>query len=111
MSLPKASSVGGQHSDGDTGILRDAGPSVMAGREFTDRDDADAPRVVIVNQRLARHAWGSENTGGTAPDSRLQRGLYPYEVVGVVRDSRYHGPRSEPTPEIFIPHSQNPYSS
>ena len=38
-----------------------------------------------------------------------QRGPYPYEVVGVVRDARYDGPRSEPVPEIFIPHSQNPY--
>ena len=38
-----------------------------------------------------------------------QRGPYPYEVVGVVRDARHDGPRSEPVPEIFIPHSQNPY--
>jgi len=37
-----------------------------------------------------------------------QRGPYPYEVVGVVRDAR-DGPRSEPSPEIFIPHAQNPY--
>ena len=38
-----------------------------------------------------------------------QRGPYPYEVVGVVRDARADGPRSEPVPEIFIPHAQNPY--
>jgi putative ABC transport system permease protein len=30
-------------------------------------------------------------------------------VVGVVRDARYDGPRSDPAPEIFIPHAQNPY--
>jgi len=30
-------------------------------------------------------------------------------VVGVVRDARYRGPRSDPAPEIFIPHAQNPY--
>jgi putative ABC transport system permease protein len=29
--------------------------------------------------------------------------------VGVVRDARYRGPRSEPAPELFIPHAQNPY--
>jgi putative ABC transport system permease protein len=26
-----------------------------------------------------------------------------------VRDARYRGPRSNPAPEIFIPHAQNPY--
>jgi hypothetical protein len=38
-----------------------------------------------------------------------QRGSYPDEVVGMVRDARDDGPRSEPLPEILIPHSQNPY--
>ena len=27
----------------------------------------------------------------------------------MVRDARFDGPRSEPVPEIFIPHAQNPY--
>ena len=82
---------------------------LMAGREFTDRDDADAPRVVIVNQKLARQTWGTENPVGRHLILDYQRGPYPYEVVGVVRDARDEGPRSEPVPEIFIPHSQNPY--
>ena len=82
---------------------------MVAGRDFTDRDDADAPRVVIVNQKLARNAWGTENPVGRNLILDYQRGPYPYEVVGVVRDARHDGPRSEPGPEIFIPHSQNPY--
>ncbi|HYN06172.1 MAG TPA: ABC transporter permease [Vicinamibacterales bacterium] len=82
---------------------------LIAGREFTDRDDADAPRVVIINQKLARNAWGTENPVGRHLILDYQRGPYPYEVVGVVRDARFDGPRSEPVPEIFIPHSQNPY--
>ena len=81
----------------------------MAGREFTDGDDADAPRVVIINQKLASSAWGTENPIGRNLVLDYQRGPYPYEVVGVVRDDRHDGPRSEPVPEIFIPHAQNPY--
>lgn len=81
---------------------------LVAGREFTDHDAADAPRVVVVNQKLARGAWGAENPVGRQLILDYQRGPYPYEVVGVVRDAR-DGPRSEPVPEIFIPHSQNPY--
>jgi putative ABC transport system permease protein len=91
------------------GYFRTLGLSLMSGREFTDGDDADAPRVVIVNQRLARNTWGTENPIGRNLILDYQRGPYPYEVVGVVRDARYDGPRSEPGPEIFIPHSQNPY--
>ena len=85
------------------------GLRVMSGREFTDDDDADAPRVVIINQTLAKSAWGTENPVGRNLVLDYQRGPYPYEVVGVVRDARFDGPRSEPVPEIFIPHSQNPY--
>ena len=82
---------------------------LLAGREFTDRDEADAPRVVIVNQKLATSAWGGENPIGRNLVLDYQQGPYPYEVVGVVRDDRHKGPRSEPVPEIFIPHAQNPY--
>ncbi|MGH9201383.1 MAG: ABC transporter permease, partial [Vicinamibacterales bacterium] len=91
------------------GYFGTLGLPVIAGREFTDRDDADAPRVVIINQQLARSAWGTENPVGRNLVLDYQRGPYPYEVVGVVRDDRHDGPRSEPVPEIFIPHSQNPY--
>ena len=91
------------------GYFGTLGLPVVAGREFSDRDDADAPRVVIVNQKLARHAWGSENPIGRNLILDYQRGPYPYQVVGVVRDARHDGPRSEPVPEIFIPHAQNPY--
>ena len=91
------------------GYFGTLGLPLVAGREFTDRDDADAPRVVIVNEKVARNAWGTENPVGRNLTLDYQRGPYPYEVVGVVRDVRFDGPRSEQAPEIFIPHSQNPY--
>ena len=91
------------------GYFRTLRLPVIAGREFTDGDDADAPRVVVINQKLATSAWGSENPIGRNLVLDYQGGTYPYEVVGVVRDDRHDGPRSEPVPEIFIPHSQNPY--
>jgi ABC-type antimicrobial peptide transport system permease subunit len=36
-------------------------------------------------------------------------GTYPYEVIGVVGDIRFGGPRSEPPPEIYFPHAQRSY--
>jgi len=85
------------------------GRAVIAGREFTDRDAFGAPRVVVVNEELATMAWGTENPIGRRLILDYQQGPYPYEVVGIVRDARYKGPRSEAAPEIFIPHAQNPY--
>lgn len=91
------------------GYFGTLGLRLLTGREFTDGDDIDAPRVVIINQTLARNAWGAEDPVGRNLVLDYQRGPYPYEVVGVVRDDRHDGPRSEPVPEIYIPHAQNPY--
>jgi putative ABC transport system permease protein len=91
------------------GYFATLGLPMVGGREFTEADDIDAPRVVIVNQALARGTWGAEDPVGRQLVVDYQRGPYPYEVVGVVRDDRFDGPRSEPVPEVFIPHAQNPY--
>jgi putative ABC transport system permease protein len=91
------------------GYFRTLGLPLLAGREFTDGDTADAPRVVVVNERLARTSWGDESPLGRTLVLDYQGGPYLYEVVGVVRDDRHDGPRSEPEPQIFIPHAQNPY--
>jgi len=77
--------------------------------EIIATDDADARRVVIINQKLARNGWGNESPVGRNLILDYQQGPYPYEVIGVVGDDRHKGPRSEPVPEIFIPHAQNPY--
>lgn len=91
------------------GYFATLGLPLIAGREFTDGDDADARRVVIINEKLAKNSWGTADPVGRNLMLDYQTGPYPYEVVGVVRDARHEGPRSEPVPEIFIPHSQNPY--
>ncbi|HWI20067.1 MAG TPA: ABC transporter permease, partial [Vicinamibacterales bacterium] len=91
------------------GYFHTLGRLVVRGREFDDRDIAGAPAVVVVNEKLARDTWGGEDPIGRKLILDYQRGPYPYEVVGVVRDDRHDGPRSQPIPEIFIPHAQNPY--
>jgi putative ABC transport system permease protein len=91
------------------GYFATLGLPVTAGREFSDADDAAATRVVVINQQLAVAAWGEDDPLGRRLMLDYQGGVYPYEVVGVVRDARGDGPRSVPVPEIFIPHAQNPY--
>jgi putative ABC transport system permease protein len=91
------------------GYFSTLGLPLVAGREFSEQDALDAPRVIVINESLARAAWPGQDPVGRALILDYQGGATARQVVGVVRDARYKGPRSEPAPEIFIPHAQNPY--
>jgi putative ABC transport system permease protein len=85
------------------------GMRVVNGRDFSDSDSADAPRVVAVNQALAKQAW----PGGDAIGRRMRTD--PDEpwltVVAVVSDMRHGGPAAAPRPEFYQPLAQRPFSS
>lgn len=91
------------------GYFETLGLPIVSGRGFSDRDSTAAPRVIVINESLARRAWPTEDPIGRSLILDYQGGPTSREVVGVVRDARYKGPRSEAAPEIFIPHAQNPY--
>jgi putative ABC transport system permease protein len=91
------------------GYFGTLGLGLVAGREFSAQDETTAPRVVLINESLARTAWPDQDPVGRSLILDYQGGASAREVVGVVRDARYDGPRSNPAPEIFIPHAQNPY--
>jgi putative ABC transport system permease protein len=90
--------------------FRTLGISALKGRGFTTQDGPDAPQVVIVNQTLARQIWKDVSAiGKKLVVDYSSAGTYAYEIVGVVNDIRFHGPRSEPRAEIYFPHAQRPY--
>jgi predicted permease len=76
---------------------------LLAGRQFTEADDPKAPKVAIVNESAARQHFGAAALGsrfGTFP------GGSEYEVVGVVRDSRYNSLRESAPPTMYVPFAQ-----
>ena len=91
------------------GYFATLGLPLVSGREFSAQDGPDAPRVIVINESLARSAWHGKDPVGRTLILDYQGGPSERQVVGVVRDARYRGPRSDPAPEIFIPHAQNPY--
>ena len=92
------------------GYLAAMGMRVAEGRPFDDRDHPDATGVVMVSETLAARLWpGRPATGQRVAIDYSTRGTGAYEVVGVVGDVRFRGPRSEPRAEIYIPHAQNSY--
>lgn len=82
---------------------------LVEGRGFEDNDDTESPRVIIVNETLARRHFGDRSALG----ERLLVGFRPMarEIVGVVADTRPRGYESEPRPEVYFPLSQDGNSS
>jgi predicted permease len=69
------------------------GVPLLAGREFTERDNETAPPVVILNESMARFYFGAANPIGRHVAFGQQTG-FPVEVVGVVRDFERASPRA-----------------
>ncbi len=85
--------------------FRTMGAALQKGRDFTERDGATSPGVVIVNEALARRHWPGEEPLGkwiTVGGG----GINPLEVVGVVGNVKQGEWSSEPKPEMYQPHAQ-----
>jgi putative ABC transport system permease protein len=82
---------------------------LLSGRVFTDRDDASAPPVAIVNQALARTYWANENPIGKR--IWLGRRTTPVAVVGVFGNTKNRELAGETHPEVLLPFPQLPWAS
>jgi predicted permease len=93
-----------------TDYFKTLGISIVRGRRFSTQDGPDSPKVVMISESLAQQIWrGRDPIGKQLVVDYSTAGTYPYQVVGVVHDIRFHGPRSDPRPEIYFPHAQKPY--
>jgi putative ABC transport system permease protein len=85
---------------------------LLKGRNFDQRDDLQAKRVVVVNQEFARDFFPNEDAVGKSiqPDF-VAYGQTPtwYEIVGVVAGIRTINLAEAPKPEFFVPYEQAPY--
>ena len=81
-----------------------------AGRTFTDADTRQAPFVMIINETLARAAFGDEDPVGKriACCEGGPGGPHWKTVVGVVADVKSRGPAEPARPEFFLPLLQIP---
>jgi len=87
--------------------FRTMGIPILEGRDFDRRDIKEDSRVAIVNRSFAKHYFGERSAigrhlGRGAPDTPLD-----IEIVGVVEDSLYEGPRQGVRRQVFIPNWGN----
>jgi hypothetical protein len=92
------------------GYFRTMDVAVLEGRDIALTDTRTSPRVAVVNQTFVRTFIPGGRAIGqilrTAPEPN-----YPateYEIVGVIRDTRYNTLRNAPTAQVFAPDSQHP---
>ena len=78
---------------------------MVAGREFTDDDRSETPRVAVVNATFARRLW----PGTSAIGRTIVLDSIPCQVVGVVRDYRLHTAIESPPSMAFVPFWQNDF--
>ncbi len=106
------------------GYLEAMGIRLLEGRAFTERDrierasdgasltpsapaaaDVRSPKVMLVNETFARQNWPGQSAVG-----KHVRLFYvesdPWEVAGVVADTRHAALVSPPRPQVFVPVEQ-----
>jgi predicted permease len=79
---------------------------LVAGRDVDERDNAQAPRVVVVNETMARREW--PNAPAVGQRIRYVDSDQWLTVVGVARDAKHFGPAEQPRPQAYIPYTQAP---
>ncbi len=84
------------------GYFETLGYSVASGRSFTAQDTSDGPRVVVINETLARIGWPGQDPIGRRLRPGDESSRAPWlTVVGVVRDVRRGDLRGSVRPEVY----------
>ncbi len=75
---------------------------LLRGRDFTERDTINTPRIAIVNEKFVRHYLGGLDPIG----HKFRQGGGDVEIAGVVGDARDRSTRSGPEESVYIPEKQ-----
>ncbi|MEJ7710062.1 MAG: ABC transporter permease [Pyrinomonadaceae bacterium] len=73
---------------------------LLQGRDFTARDDVNAPSYVVVNETFARRLPPNESPLGKRL-SLSWGGGKPKEIIGVVKDVKHESLSAERQPEMY----------
>jgi predicted permease len=87
------------------GYFTNTGIPIVLGRDFTERDAAGAPRVIVINETMAKFYFPNES-----PIGRQVHILGPLdvmaEIVGVTRDVQDHNVKAKPVRRMYVSYLQ-----
>jgi predicted permease len=83
------------------------GTPILLGRDFTGEDDAGAPKVAIINKRMAHETFADTNPIGRRLSIPTWAGDKSwYSIVGVVADAKSEDLREAARPMVYVPTEQ-----
>jgi putative ABC transport system permease protein len=86
--------------------FRTMGMRLIAGREFTEYDNENAARVVIISEATSRRHFPNDNPIGKRIGNGRPDGWR--EIVGVTADVKHFGLNQDARVSMFFPHRQQP---
>ncbi|HYJ07245.1 MAG TPA: ABC transporter permease [Chthoniobacterales bacterium] len=81
---------------------------LLVGRIFELRDNAEGPKVVIINEAAAKRHYGSPADAIGKRLNMWRDDKFPREIVGVVGDTKASSLTGESGAQIYVPHAQDP---
>jgi predicted permease len=91
------------------GYFATMGIPLLLGRDIDERDVAGAREVMVVNETFARHFFGNDSPIGRRVGTT--EGVYRWEIIGVVKDSKYSGLREGALDMLYVPSRPGPWAS
>jgi len=110
--LPEVSGPADEHTPAafnriSPGFFRTMQTPLIAGRDFDEHDALGSPLVVIVNETFARKILKTENPVGRQLRIRQMSKISgPYQIVGLVKNTKYADLREKPVEIIYVPVAQ-----
>ena len=91
------------------GYFKTMDTAFVAGRDFDDRDNLGSPKVAIVNEMFAKQVFGGGNPVGRTFRVQGPAGKPDpvYQIVGLVRNTKYYELREDFKPISFLPFAQD----
>ena len=83
------------------GLFATLGIPLLNGRDFSVRDDEGSKPVVVVDELLAQRLFGSDDPIGKMVEAPLHGKDVAFEIIGVVRATRYYDLHQTP-PSMFF---------
>jgi putative ABC transport system permease protein len=92
----------------DSGYFRAIGIPLITGREFTENDNQQSGRVMIINQSMAKEFWPNESPIGERVTMTHWGPPLTGEIIGIVGDVKTDGIAADIYPMIYWPYFQFP---
>ena len=92
-----------------SGLFRTMGITFIQGRDFGEQDTVHSPAVAIVNESFVHKVLQGEDPLGKIFRVDAGAGVpeTPYQIIGVVKDTKYSNLREDFQPTAFLPRSQD----